>query len=213
MLIGIYSLGVKHKMTACNIYKDWHVSRYFRNCYWGFCWVISWSITVIFLRDRRRLLHLITHIQQCEGTVIKGLQFIIYIWNPFLISITVCSILSKYNQIHSTCIWAVQGKLPARSPSAMWNSVSLKVDTISEIKPCLCHFVSFSVVWRHQGHRFGLAVHSESVGSSRSWPPDIHETICVKKRKQVFEGVHHKLMDMLQIHKIFIKEIKSSLKD
>ncbi len=40
----------------------------------GFCTFF----TVIFLRGGRRILYLTTHIQQCEGAIIKGLQFILY---------------------------------------------------------------------------------------------------------------------------------------
>lgn len=47
------------------------------------CWTLNdgWSITVIFLRYRRRILYLITHIQQCERADVKGLVWTT--WNPF----------------------------------------------------------------------------------------------------------------------------------
>lgn len=51
--------------------------------------------------------------------------------------------------------------------------------------------LSFSALWRCLGCQFGPVVPSESVGSSRSWLLDIHETICVKKRQQAFDDVHY----------------------
>lgn len=132
MVLCMYSIWIKQNIIAYNCYisqKSLLMILLDAN--------VGWSITVIFLRDKRRILFLGA---TTEGAIIKGLQFIIYILK---------SLFNLLVYIYSVFLWAYNRNIfkltshafgqSGRScrplhhrPCGIWHRI------LSQIKLCLC---------------------------------------------------------------------------